>query len=78
LHEPFEMQFTDEGLFGGSQYGESRLPWRLFCKFKENRQLFLVYQSDALMHIIPKRLLEGPHAVELLRKVLQREIRPAI
>ncbi len=78
LHEPLEMEITDSGLFGYSQYGEARLPWKLFYRFKENHHVFLVYQSDALLHIIPKRLLEGPKAVEAVRGILKREIRPAI
>lgn len=78
LHEPVEMELTDVGLLGRSQYGEARLPWKLFHRFKENQHLFVVYQSDALMHILPKRLLEAPDSVDAVREVLKREIRPAI
>ncbi len=42
LHSPVTMSFSDDGLHAASEYGESRLPWHLFYRFKENRHLFLL------------------------------------
>ena len=48
----------------------------MFCKFKEGEHTFLLYTSNTLMHIIPKRFLGRLQDAGLLRTIFERNIRP--
>ncbi len=69
---PFEMEITDTGLIASNEIGNSNRPWTNFTKWKENKDLFLLYHSDVMFSMIPKRLLTDPEQVITLRTLLER------
>jgi hypothetical protein len=74
LHHPIAVHVTRESCHAKFELGESTLPWTTFHKWKENRHLFLVYQSDALFHMWPKRCFPSPEAVNEFRAILESQI----
>lgn len=55
LHEEQDLSFDDAAILWKSASGTFKLKWRDVHKHKENAHMILVYQSQALMHIVPKR-----------------------
>lgn len=56
LSAPFVIELTDETSSSHNEFGEGCLPWGTFVKWEENEKLLLLYRSDVLFHMLPKRL----------------------
>lgn len=69
---PFELEIADSGLNISNEFGYSNRPWGNFIKWKENRDILLLYHSDVLYSILPKRLFADPQQVDTIRAHLQR------
>ncbi len=74
---PFRIQADAGGLVVSSEQGEVRLPWMALRKWKESRHLFLIYRSDSLFHLVPKRLFASSEQIEAFRMLLLRYLAQA-
>lgn len=74
LHSPYSIEVNDDLIFVKAETGESRLPWNHFIKWKENKPLITLYQSDILLHIIPKRCFASPDELGQFRELLIKKI----
>ncbi len=55
LGAPVEHEITPEGLIMTSQFGNSNRPWSIFRRWKENKDLLMLYITDIQFIMIPKR-----------------------
>jgi YcxB-like protein len=55
LSSPFEIEISDTGIKATNIYGYSNRPWSNFRKWKESSNLIMLYHSDVLFTMIPKR-----------------------
>ena len=55
LGAPVEHELTPEGLVTTSQYGNSKRPWNLFRKWKESKDLLMLYITDIQFILLPRR-----------------------
>lgn len=74
LQKPFELELSAETFHVRSEEGEAHTPWTEFHKWKEGKKLFLIYRSDNLFHIIPKRSFPTAEEETALRVILQEKI----
>ena len=74
----FDYEFTNEALCSRSDLGNATLPWVQFHKWKENKNTFIVYQSDAIFHLIPKRIFHSEEEINQLRVILKDSIKQVI
>ncbi len=65
LGAPIEHEITPEGLLMTSQYGNSNRPWNIFRKWKENKDLLLLYITDLQFIMIPKRFFAAEQLTAL-------------
>lgn len=65
------LLFSESGIRGAFAYGAGETEWGAFIKWRESRDLFIIYQASNLMHIIPKRWFAGEQAVTDLRILLE-------
>jgi|GEM_PF-2774836 len=77
IQEPFSVDFEDQGLRFRTSNGEGSLPWHHLHRWRESKSAFVLYQSDALLHILPKRHFEFPVSAAQFREILEREAGPA-
>lgn len=70
LSLPFEIEFTGNGMNATNDIGNSNRPWTNFIKWKENEELLLLYHSDVLYNIIPKRIFTDPQQIEAIKSYL--------
>lgn len=74
LQRESRHRFNDAGLEAENELGHATIPWTDYVKWKENDKIFLLYVSDPMFHMIPKRLFSDPRDVENLRGLLQTHI----
>ena len=77
LQIPFEVVVTKEGLNCSNEIGKSSIPWSNFLKWKENKNLFLIYHSDVIFQMLPKRLFKDLDELNSFRLVLSSNIKKA-
>lgn len=77
LSVPFEIEITDAGLNASNEFGNSIRPWKNFNKWKENKELLILYHSDVLYSILPKRLFPDPQQIEMIKTYLENNKVPA-
>jgi hypothetical protein len=66
--------FDETGIVADNEFGHATVPWSDYVKWKENDHLFLLYVSDPVFHIVPKRYFGGADDVEKLRQILKAQI----
>lgn len=75
LHEAFTVVLdADAGLRFESARGQGLLPWSHIGRWRESRSLFVLYESDALVHILPKRFFDETLSEDRLREALRQRV----
>ena len=59
LHEPAAVEINEHAFIAKTRYTEAMLPWTLFRKWKASPEMILLYQSDAMYHILARRWFES-------------------
>lgn len=77
LNEPHEVTFSESGVSTTHSTGSGTLPWSNIHKWRESDELFLIYQSDALFSIFPKRHFGLAGEIERFRHFLASSVGPA-
>ncbi len=66
LNSPFEIEFSEAGLSFSNEFGQTLRPWQMFLKWKENEKIFMLYHSDVMFSMFPKRLFtDGSHLLTI-------------
>jgi len=55
LQMPYRVSWTDQGILIESEYSDTRMQWGNFWKLRQDQNLILLYESDRLYRLIPKR-----------------------
>ena len=55
LHKPIEFEWDQEALSVRTESANGRTPWADYARRREDRQVILLYLSDALFQVIPRR-----------------------
>jgi len=74
LQQPYSFELTDDFFIATAEYGGTKLTWDYFRKWKEGKTMFIVYQSDRIMQIIPKRCFASPEQMLEFRELLTKKI----
>jgi hypothetical protein len=72
LHVPFEFQISHDIFRMQGPFGNAELPWSVFRKWRSGKHMILVYQTDKLVNMIPRRMLSSGDAEKLENLLLQR------
>ncbi len=59
LHDGYELTWDEDGLSIRGRRGQGATPWSEYLRKKENERLVLLYQSDVLFQMLPKRAFGG-------------------
>jgi len=76
LRAQLTMRIDENGLQTASPIGNASQPWSHFLKWAEGPAIFVVYQSEVLFQMIPKRLLASTADVDQVRNWLTTGIGP--
>ena len=72
LHLPFRFSWSAEEILSENERGSSNTKWSEIIKWKENNRLFLLYISDVMFLIIPKRAFADQGELSRFRQALDR------
>lgn len=74
LNASFKMTIDSEALRSESSFGTLHFKWKDFHKYKIGNNLILVYQSDLLFHMFPRRWFESEEDFRLFLFYLQQNL----
>lgn len=72
LHESFSYHWDDAGLHVATSLAQARRPWTHFTGFDEDARSILLYHSDAMFELIPKRWFAEAELLDALRAEISR------
>lgn len=73
LQAPYDVEISEDQYQATSAHGACAMPWQDFHQYKVGPTLILVYQSDALFHMFPKRWFADGEFAEL-QQILTRNL----
>lgn len=76
LRHPVTVEFTEEAFVAEAAHGHSRLPWAELHKWKSNSKLILIYHSDALCNLVPRRAFASDEDFQAARTFVARKMGP--
>jgi YcxB-like protein len=74
MHEEFTYRVDDSGLYVSTPLGQAHRPWANFLRYRENDDLFLLYHSDVMFELLPKRWFADDTALNAFRTEVARRI----
>ncbi len=72
LASEFQMDLTDEGYSIQNDYGSGKIPWKDFHKWKADKNIILLYRTDAMFNMVPTRLLHDDSQARYILDQLQK------
>jgi hypothetical protein len=76
LHGTKHYHFDAEGVQIRDDTGHAMRPWSYYRRWQEDHDVFVLYQSDLIMELMPKRWLAGADDGDALRERLRACIGP--
>jgi hypothetical protein len=74
MQRQLRMVPTEAGLVGENETGQATVPWTDFLKWKEGNGAFLLYISDDMFHIVPKRFFQSATDIASFRDMLTARV----
>jgi hypothetical protein len=71
---PIRYEFDDAGVLIVALHASTEMQWASILQWKENKNVFLLYQSPQLAQIIPKRFFGNEQDVMAVRELLRTNI----
>lgn len=75
LHDAFELSWDETGLELSTQAARSRHPWADFRQWAEGADGIILYQSDALFNMLPKRAFSEDALADIRQRLDQAGVR---
>lgn len=76
LQRPATFSWDGEGLAWSNANGSGKTAWTDYVKWRQNERLFLLYHSDVMFQMLPKRAFQGAEQLQSFAAELE-QITPA-
>jgi len=70
IHDEFEIELLEDGIFMASNSGSGKVIWGNIFKWRQNDNYILIYPMPRLYYIVPKSLESKGFNISLLTKQL--------
>jgi hypothetical protein len=77
MREPFRSWLSATEIRSETALGTSAHDWTAFIRWRESAGLFLLYQSDCLFNMVPKRSFGSEAELVRFRRLLTERLGPA-
>jgi len=74
LHHDISMVVTNAGVASHTERGNSMKPWSDYLKWKEGKSVFLLYLSDQMFQMVPKRFFATHEDIDAFRSMVRHSI----
>jgi YcxB-like protein len=61
LHGEVQFDWDEDGLAWATERGSGKTPWGDYLKWREDDRFILLYQTDVLFQMVPKRAFANAH-----------------
>jgi len=72
-HE-ISMVVTNAGVASHTEQGNGMRPWSDYLKWKEGKSIFLLYLSDQMFQMVPKRFFATHEDIDAFRSIVRHSI----
>ncbi|MGB7537568.1 MAG: YcxB family protein [Anaerolineales bacterium] len=69
-----EYRFTENSVGSNDERGESTIPWGKYVKWLEDDKVLVLFQTDAMINLIPKRCLSREQMDEIRQAITTAKI----
>jgi hypothetical protein len=76
LQRPYQVTWDDHALTSTNQQGAGTYPWAEFHKARELAGIFLIFFSDVMFIMVPKRDFPDDATMQTFRECIQTRVRP--
>lgn len=66
--------FSRDGIVQTNKIGKNHIKWSYFRSAHEMKDMFLLYMSDRMAIVLPKRLFESDESMGLFKKIVSENI----
>ena len=73
LHQEVTIRISGEGIHFVTPNSDARAGWGLFTRYLESDKIFVLYQSNQIMNVIPKRFF-GSGEVQQFHELLREKV----
>jgi hypothetical protein len=70
MQQPINLSMTETGIDFQIQGLQDFRQWQHYTCFRETKEMFLLYYSESLYRILPKRVFSSPDQMNLFRNLL--------
>jgi hypothetical protein len=77
LQRPYQVAWDDQAVTSTNLHGTGTYPWAEFHKSRELPDMFLVFFSDVMFIMVPKRAFPDDATLQHFRDSIQTHVRPA-
>ena len=72
LAAPFELEVSEEGFKFTTDFGERSRPWKKVLNWQEGSDLLVLYHSDEMLTVLPKRIFDDTDQVQRIKQYLEQ------
>lgn len=76
LQASFTWEFDGDSIQTNSPLAQGTVQWEVFSRWKEGNGLFLLFQTERMMNILPKHGFASDEDVDAFRELLKEKIGP--
>ncbi len=70
-------ELVEDGIRVSNEFGNYLTPWDHFRKYREDKKLMMLYKTDLVFMLFPKRVFEDPTQLDEFRRMLvEKNIQP--
>jgi hypothetical protein len=74
LQRPCKFTPSESGLGFETEGAQGAKPWSDYLKWKEGKSAFLLYMSDGMYQVLPKRFFSSPDEVDAFREMVREKV----
>lgn len=75
LHRPCAFSVSQAGLVFENEHVVGTYPWSDFVKWKEGKSVILLYMSDNMCHVLPKRFFSSEQELQEFRAFVSGHVK---
>jgi hypothetical protein len=73
MQQPIILSITETGIDWQTQGYQDFKQWQYYNHFRESKEMFLLYHSESLYYILPKRAFSSPEKMNQLKYLLTKK-----
>lgn len=74
IFRPRKLNISEAGILSDGPQGHIETPWSRYVRFRETKRLFMLYLSNDVKGIVPKRVFQDPAQMNSFRAFVSARV----